>query len=398
MIQLRHRHRFLPVALMSVTFGDAHCQESVEFESYFGGPWSDGARAIVRMADDGLALGGWTARESQSDLKDGWIVRVNDRGGYIWDLHIATQGQNGIQALSPALDGGLLAVVNDGTRDTGTVRLIKVSPFGALEWSKNYGWLGQERVLVVRPTFDGGAVMAGTAAQNSEAIADGWLVKLDRDYEMQWVRTFGGGQAFQFNDVALTLEGEVVGVGYGFNQSGRQLGWSVKLSALGATLWERFHDLGRETTFKHILNHGNGHWIFSANILNQNDAASKMVVGSLTKDGHRAWSRKFSTQGSRETNGLSRTDGNAYLAVATIEDSEGQSGLVVEFNADGQVGSAFRHTGNGATRALAITGKTGSDYAVTGVSLDTEDNSEDIWLLIQRNLVQAPASPREPAP
>ena len=58
MTRMRRQHRFIPVALSTVTFGDAHCKELVEFESLFGGPWSDGVRAIVQISDNGMALDG----------------------------------------------------------------------------------------------------------------------------------------------------------------------------------------------------------------------------------------------------------------------------------------------------------------------------------------------------
>ncbi len=197
MVRTGHICPLALISFLTIFYDKALGQEVVEFESNFGGPWSDGARTIVRMSDDGFALGGWKARESRPEVTDGWIVRVDSRGRYMWDLPIESEGDNGIRATAPAFDGGLLAVINDGSSSSSQVRLSKVSPSGSVEWSKNYAGLGVDQISVVHSTFDGGVIMAGKTALDASANTSGWIVKLDRTYETQWVRTLRKTQSLR---------------------------------------------------------------------------------------------------------------------------------------------------------------------------------------------------------
>ena len=371
---------------------------AAEFESFFGGLWSDGARSLVPLSDGGFALAGWKAVEGQPETTEGWIVRVDDRGRYRWDLPLSGTGPDGVLALSPALDGGLLAISEDGDTESSNSRLTKISPEGTIEWAKTYGARGRDRVAALHPTFDGGVIMAGNTTSNAAGNTDGWIIKLNREFDVQWFRILGGLDSDGFTDVTVTQEGAFIVVGWITNPEGKRLGWSMKINRLGATVWQNVHDLGQDTIFECVLAPDDHGPVFVANVMPLNSSNQKIIIGGLDADGTRIWEKVISATGSTMANDLMQRSDGLLIAAASVEDESGKGGLVIEFTQDGSFETIRRYGGPRANQALAISHAGLDSYAVAGTSTDPEKDNQDMWLVIGRELLQIPLSPQGSAP
>jgi len=108
-----------------------------------------------------------------------------------------------------------------------------------VEWSKTYGGLGIEYAgddFV--QTCDGGYAMVGCTNFGS-GNADFWLVKTDRDGEVQWNKTYGGSG----DDIALSIvqtrEGGFALAGYTNSfGAGDYQWWLIKTDATGNIQWD----------------------------------------------------------------------------------------------------------------------------------------------------------------
>lgn len=181
---------------------------------HFGGLGTDGANAIAPLSDGGFALGGWKSKGGSAHLTEGWILRVDARGGYVWDIILPNSAPYGVTSLSAYFDGGLVAVDNENGKLIGTTRLTKLSPEGAIEWQRDYGRDSSDTISSIKPTFDGGMVMVGQTGFRSTGASDGWILKLDRNQDVEWMRALGGVKEDAFEDVALALDGGYVAVGW----------------------------------------------------------------------------------------------------------------------------------------------------------------------------------------
>lgn len=281
----------------------SHSQDRVEFESYFGGPESDGATALIAVSDGGFLLGGWKAQEGQSSIKDGWLVRVDDRGRYVWDLPLLTDGTHGVMALSPSLDGGYWVVTSDSEQPSAT-RLSKVSPAGFLESSRTIDSRAGFHVNAAQPTLDGGLILAGQI-RASEAPY-GWVVKLDRNFDIQWIRALQRQPPSEYIDVTVLLTGESVAVGWITGPDGQRLGWVTKLDSVGATQWEQSYGLEDETYIQRILSLDDGSLVFLANSMNTDSSLAKVMIGVLESGGGLSWQKSISATSSALGHDLAR--------------------------------------------------------------------------------------------
>jgi hypothetical protein len=349
---------------------------------YFGGLGTDGANAIAALSDGGFALAGWKTLDQDRNVTESWVVRVDHRGGYVWDLQLPNSAPYGVTALSPAFDGGLYAVDGERGDNSGTTRLSKISPEGVTESQRTYGSSAGDTLSVLRPTFDGGLILAGRTLTRGSSHYDGWVLKLDRSHDVEWFRVIGGPGEDGLEDVSLSTDGGYTAVGWATQENDHVVGWSLKLSDKGATQWETFHDLGNDTEFHRVLPAPSGATIAAATTRAADGEGRKIIVLEIDAEGQKTWQQGLSSQGSAMATGLAHGARGGYLLSATIEDPSGIAGLTAGVEPDGTLDFIHRHNSSGQLRALAITSTANGGYAVAGSSVGQRTLDQDVWLLI----------------
>lgn len=352
---------------------------------HFGGPGSDGANRIVRLADEGYALGGWKAKDGRSDITESWLVRVDARGTYVWDLPIPSSQPYGITAMSPSLDGGLFAIDGAISSQRGKTRLTKISPEGAVELQREYGQSSIDEILALRPTFDGGLILVGRTYQASTSGSNGWIIKLDRKLAVQWFRVLAGNGRDgddALEDVLIQEDGSYLAVGWTTNANDNALGWAIRISPGGATLWSQTYDLGLNTEFHRAQPAPARSSVIAASAQTGRPFGRRVILASLDEKGAISWQQGVSSGTTALATGLARSDRTNFLASASIEDQDGQAGLVIAFTHDGRLTSIQRHASAGDHRVLAVAGAPGSGYAAAGSSQRSRSLDQDMWLLI----------------
>lgn len=398
----KHRQTaILCILLASQALGQAWTQEPLQsdIELHFGGLGTDGANAIAPLSDGGFALGGWKSKDGSIKVTEGWILRVDARGGYVWDIILPNSAPYGVTTLSAYFDGGLLAIDSEIGQAKGTTRLSKLSPEGTIEWQQEYGRSNRDVISSIKPTFDGGLIMAGQTAYRSSGPLDGWLLKLDRNQNVEWLRTLGGEKEDAFEDVALAPDGGYVAVGWTTLPSDKVLGWSIKLDTNGATKWSNNLDLGFSTELHGILPAPDGSFLFAASKAAGTSSDRESVIGGLEPNGSVTWQHTIVADGEVVATGIAHSTNGSYLVSASIEDRQGQAGLVAGFEQSGRIQFMHRFSRDGNHRALAVTSSaTGHGYAVTGSSQRTQALDQDAWLLVKRDLPTKDSTPQELAP
>jgi hypothetical protein len=123
--------------------------------------------------------------------------------------------------------------------------LQKMDNSGNLLWSKTFGGSGNDYFNSVKPTTDGGYIMAGsTASFGGSANGVAWLVKTDANGTMQWSRKYDDGNANGsiIWDVTATTDGGYALSGQNRYVSGLANGMVIKTDNTGAVVWAKSFD------------------------------------------------------------------------------------------------------------------------------------------------------------
>ena len=365
------------------TLVQAQTADRADIILHFGGPGSDGANAIAAMANGGYVLAGWKAREGEPERTESWIIKVDARGGVMWDTPLPASAPYGVSALTPAFDGGLITVDGDASGQTGRTRLSKISPNGAIEMQMVLGNATGDIIHAIRPTFDGGLIAVGQTTHLTHGRSDGWILKLDRTFTVEWFRTLGAPLEDAFEDIALTPQGDYIAAGWTTLPEDFVQGWIVQFDGNGSVKEETRHNFGAMTEIHGIAVTPASQLVFAATTDTESGDGRQIVIGAADQSGTTLWQSTIGAGITAEASDLALAGDGSYLLSATIVDGAGRAGLVVDFTAAGRIEFAARHDGPDEQHALAIAPRRPDGYALAGSSIRTATLNQDVWLVIR---------------
>jgi hypothetical protein len=239
-------------------FGDA-CDQPGWARAYGTSAGRETARAVEQTADGGYVVAGTVQEQEQyypyGWIGDAWVVKLDVHGDVEWEqTYDADSDDDAARAIRQTPDGGYVvagyATVSDGYG--GTHRdawVLKLDATGGIEWHKAYDLTDEDEAYDVRPTSDGGYIVAGKRGMIGPFIdEDAWVLKLDSGGNVVWEKQYDG--EFDPDDARAVLE--IPGGGYyvagttvgesGYGVRSRDA-WILKLDTAGTVVWERVYDV-----------------------------------------------------------------------------------------------------------------------------------------------------------
>jgi hypothetical protein len=192
-----------------------------------GGPGDDWLGEARPTPDRGLIFGG-TSRSDTGGNKtaasrggaDFWVVKLGRTFAKTWDRAYGGSGLDSLVSVRPTPDGGYLLAGSTTSPADGELTepgrggadywLVKVNSLGAVQWQHRYGGPADDWLAAARPTPDGGCVLLGTTFSGvGGELTEALLGKRDL-----WVVKVSNTGAVQWqhryggsgNDYAATLE------------------------------------------------------------------------------------------------------------------------------------------------------------------------------------------------
>ncbi|RPH92159.1 hypothetical protein EHM69_13180, partial [candidate division KSB1 bacterium] len=108
-------------------------------------------------------------------------------------------------------------------------------------WTSRFGGTGMDFGYTIRPTSDGGYIVAGETTSFLEHVSDAYLVKLNSAGDLQWQRTYGAVNEYTSNLISAVVQ--TSDQGYILAGSTIVSNWTyayvVKTNANGDTVWTR---------------------------------------------------------------------------------------------------------------------------------------------------------------
>ncbi|MEY2923503.1 MAG: hypothetical protein RLZZ337_43 [Bacteroidota bacterium] len=156
--------------------------------------------------------------------------------------HSAFQASNG--------DYYLLSSTNSSGQGGSDVQITKTSGLGDVIWSYTYGTSANDIGHKIKPTSDGGAVVAGYSSGFISNGDEAFVMKINSSGTLQWVNGFGLDSNSQALDVVQAANGAIYATGFmemdsfGFNT------FVARLDASGNVSWVKSYggqgkDIGR---------------------------------------------------------------------------------------------------------------------------------------------------------
>lgn len=195
---------------------------------------------------------------------DACFLRISADGKYLWKRNWGGTGQDAVNSIRPAGDGGFIAAgetdsFGAGERD---FWVLKIDAEGRPLWQRTYGGRSDDYARSVEPTRDGGYIVAGITETFGAGDMDAWVLKLDSKGSVEWQYTYGAAGGDYAHAVRQTADGGFIVAGSTASAGRGMDAWLLKLSSLGAIEWQKAYGGSKsESAFALDLRPGGGYYV-----------------------------------------------------------------------------------------------------------------------------------------
>lgn len=245
----------------------------LEWQKTYGGSKDDRGQQAIQTSDGGYALTGYAMSDdgdgsNNEGFHDNWVLKLDAFGNILWEKSFGFSGHDHSYDIIETVDGGFffsgfLDVTSsngEGSTEKSSLAAHGVGEFwgtrldadGNLLWRKYFGGTNNDRSFGVMNANDGGFILSGASESddfdisNSKGSYDYWVVKVDKNGNMEWERSFGGTGIDQSHDITKTMDGAYAIIGNTFStdiqiskNNGESDIWLVKFDENGELLWEQ---------------------------------------------------------------------------------------------------------------------------------------------------------------
>lgn len=268
-------------------------------------------------------------------------------------------------------------------------------------WSKTFGGSGKDEGKDVQQTIDGGYIVAGWTDAHTSGGTDLWLMKIDKQGNGVWSKTFGKpGLNDGANSVKQTSDGGYIITGWtssGDNGCGNNCvplagpdfvydscgkGWLIKTDSLGNLEWDRTFEGSCLNVGTSVQQTNDGGYIIPLD-KNEGEKISTQLI-KTKPNGITEWEKKFDDSRICEGGSVIQTLDSGYLIVfGSYENtSSGIESRIVRLDPKGNelwqrtIGDAGEHWPHSVWQT-----KDGGYIIAGDASSPTDLNGGDAWLL-----------------
>ena len=242
--------------------------------------------------------------------QDTWVKTFGGKGGEVKGESIISTSDGGVLITGPFWEtkGDFKGMEKGGT----DVFVIKLDKDGEVVWKKVYGGSVNEDHPVIKSTSDDGIVITGETSSNdgdfegmSKGGEDIFVMKLDKDGEVMWKKSFGGTDDERRPHVCTYPNGDILIMGSTSSNDGDFKGMNkgngdifvIKLDKDGEVVWKKVYggsnpDLAKDVT---VYSQDGGILVTGQTMSNDgnfeglNNHGYPIFVMKLDKDGEVVW-------------------------------------------------------------------------------------------------------------
>ncbi|MBQ5403429.1 MAG: hypothetical protein IIU11_03535 [Bacteroidales bacterium] len=325
---------FLLVFLPEFLYG----QYKVEWAQTFGGDGWDEAASCVETRDGDYVVAGF-AKQQEHHL---WIVKMRRNGQGRWGKTFADYFISAAKSIISTSDSNLV-VTGYAIRKRdfqSNLLLMKLDTLGNILWQKTFGGDGDEQGLKVIETRDGGYAIAGFSSSNNDAEPNWYVIKTDRNGNLQWEKQYGGSNDDRAFSIAQTYDNGFVVTGYiGSGDGGRKLMSIIKLDADGTDIWSQNYDLNNWTSGAAIIATRDSLIVAAGYTRAYSITDYDLFVVKTDMNGDTLWTRTYGDEHWQESTDIVETFDNCFVvsgfSMSNIKDLS--SFLMVKYNPEGDM-------------------------------------------------------------
>jgi hypothetical protein len=169
------------------------------WERTYGGPEDDGGYKLLNLSDGNLIIAGYSESFSSGGDRDGWIVKTNPSGNFMWSKSFGSGSYDEFNAAAEDEDGNLYFTGTTESSGDRNLWIVKTDSAGNHILTKTYGGAQWEWGHDIKRTNDGNFIVTGYSQSNSSGLKQLWILKIDEQADTLWtklIRSTNGSEGY----------------------------------------------------------------------------------------------------------------------------------------------------------------------------------------------------------
>ncbi|QMU31032.1 T9SS type A sorting domain-containing protein [Adhaeribacter radiodurans] len=325
------------------------------WDKRYGGSGDDYLNRVIQTQDGGYLLAGSSLSGTSGDKtqatrgdRDYWIVKISNTGAKQWDKRYGGTGYDELKKViqlstgeyilagysnSPA--GGNKSQASQGGLD---YWIVKVNSTGSQLWDKTYGGTLNETLTGIVQASNGGFLLGGSSLSDkggnksevSRGGSDFWLVRVDKNGNQVWDKTYGGSgqdEAYSLgrsgkSDYFISGQSDSpVGADKTRDSQGFKDFWFLKINSTGGKIWDKRFGGNFDDEVRASIQTQDGGYLLagmsasrkSGNKTQDSQGSSDYWIVKTDADGMYQWDKRFGGSTVEELRAVIQTDDGGYL-------------------------------------------------------------------------------------
>ena len=290
---------------------------NMEWDEVFGENGPDIANSIIRTKDEGYAVAGfiWTIYAGKQDI---WIIKLGENGNKEWEKTFNGDKNDVAYSIIQTKDGGYAIAASTGIKLWGEDNcwVIKLDAKGDMEWDNNFGGANWDEIYSIIQTKDGNFITTGCVWSKGAGRGDVRVAKLNKRGDLIWDKTFGGSENDEAHSIIQTDDGGYVVAGFTvLEDTGDRDFWVIKLDKDGNKVWDRTFGGTSEDWANSIIQNKNGNYMVAGWTKSMGAGKTDVWIVKLDKRGNLIWDKTFGGSENDEAHSIIQTEDGGYAVV-----------------------------------------------------------------------------------
>lgn len=212
---------------------------NVVWDKNVGGTLADYGHSLCKLSDESVVVVGSSSSDDGDILlnqgyQDILVFKLNPNGNLLWEKTFGGSAIDQAYDITATSDGGFL-ITGETNSDDGDITnaqgyydafVLKIDSLGNKIWMKTFGGSGWDITNCGIESSDGNYVISGGSdsydgdVTSSHGDNDAWLIKLDTQGNLMWLKNYGGSQYDNGEFVIESSIGRYILVGFTYSDDG----------------------------------------------------------------------------------------------------------------------------------------------------------------------------------
>lgn len=248
-------------------------------------------------------------------------------------------------------------------------------------WMKIFGGYEYEYGDAVQQTTDGGYIIIGTTSSYGSGPRAAWLIKIDKDGNEEWNKTYGGPGAEAAYDGQQTSDNGYIIVGFTDSYIENPDVWLVKTDVHGNVEWTKRYGGYFTEVGMGVRQTNDGGYIIVGRTNSFGSGDENIWLLKTDKDGNELWNKTFDEEGFASGFSIEQTSDDGYIIAGTTDSNMMCDAILIKTDIYGNEEWHKTYGGSAEDGACSVQQTSDDGYIVLGSTLSLEFGGFGAWLI-----------------